>query len=107
MVRIEEYCSRNGLLPFKLWFESLDVQASLLINTVLTRMKMGNASNIKSVGNGVFERVIDQGPGYRIYFGKEELNFYILLGGGTKRNQQRDIDRAQQLWKEYKNRKYS
>lgn len=48
-------------------------------------MKNGNFSNVKSVGNGVSERKIDFGPGYRIYFAKDGDNLIILLGGGTKK----------------------
>ena len=72
---------------------------------VLTRMESGNLSNVKGVGHGVFECRLDHGPGYRIYFGKDGDNLIILLGGGTKRHQQRDVEKAQALWREYKERK--
>ena len=56
-------------------------------------------------GEGVFECRIDFGPGYRIYFGKDRDTLVILLGGGTKKRQQKDIVNAKILWKEYKRRK--
>ena len=104
-MKIEEYQDSNNKLAFKEWFESLDTQTALMVNTVLTRMKHGNHLHIKAVGNGVYERIIDSGPGYRIYFGKEGLDIIILLCGGSKRRQQKDINKAKFLWKEYKERK--
>ena len=68
-------------------------------------MENGNFSNVKSVGNGVSERRVDFGPGYRIYFAKDGDNLIILLGGGTKKRQQSDINKARKYWKDYKDRK--
>lgn len=68
-------------------------------------MEQGNLSNVKGVGSGVFEYKIDFGPGYRVYFGKDGDRVVILLGGGTKKRQRKDIAEAQQLWKEYKAQK--
>lgn len=104
-MKIEEYQDVRGRSLFREWFEKLDTQAALMVNTILTRMKYGNTSNIKGVGNGVYERTIDYGPGYRIYFGKEGLDIIILLYGGSKKWQQKDINTAKLLWKEYKSRK--
>lgn len=59
----------------------------------------------KSVGAGVVERRIDWGPGYRVYFGQEGEKLIILLGGGTKKRQQHDIEDARARWAEYKRRK--
>ena len=75
------------------------------MNTCLTRMGNGNLSAVKGAGSGVHECVIDWGPGYRVYLGKVGDKLIILLGGGTKKHQQKDIDRAKKLWKEYKKRK--
>lgn len=65
----------------------------------------GVMCNVKSVGGGVLELRIDYGPGYRVYFGKDGAHIVILLGGGTKRRQNRDIRIAQDLWTTYKARK--
>ena len=62
-------------------------------------------SNTKRVGSGVFECRIDFGPGYRVYFGKDGNTLIILLGGGTKKRQQNDIQKARTIWKDYKIRK--
>jgi putative addiction module killer protein len=68
-------------------------------------MEHGNFSAAKAVGSGVSELRLDFGPGYRVYFGKDGERLVILLGGGTKRRQQTDIDVAHALWVEYKKRK--
>lgn len=65
-------------------------------------MEQGNLSNVKSVGAGVQEYRLDFGPGYRIYFGRDGDTLVILLTGGTKRRQQRDIDEALSCWRDYK-----
>ena len=68
-------------------------------------MEQGNFSNVKSVGEGVLEYRIDFGPGYRIYFGQDGQTLLILLAGGTKKRQQRDIDEAHAYWRDYKQSK--
>jgi putative addiction module killer protein len=75
------------------------------VATGLTRLAGGNFSNVKGVGSGMFEYKIDFGPGYRIYFGKDGERLVILLGGGTKNRQQRDIAAALANWQDYKRRK--
>jgi putative addiction module killer protein len=60
---------------------------------------------LEGVGGGVFEYRIDFGPGYRVYFGKDGEALVILLGGSSKKRQQRTIDAARQSWTEYKRRK--
>jgi putative addiction module killer protein len=65
-------------------------------------MEQGNFSNAKGVGEGVLEYKIDFGPGYRVYFGRDGDTIVILLTGGTKKRQQRDIDAARAYWRDYK-----
>ena len=67
--------------------------------------ELGNLSNTRSVGAGVLEYRIDSGPGYRIYLGRDGDALVVLLGGGTKVRQQRDIETARKLWREYRRRK--
>jgi putative addiction module killer protein len=71
----------------------------------VTRMALGNFSNAKSVGSGVHEYKIDFGPGYRIYFGRDGDRLILLLGGGTKKRQQKDIADALDRWQNYKQRR--
>ncbi len=71
----------------------------------IIRMEQGNFGNVKGVGQGVLEYRLDFGPGYRIYLGKDGDQIIILLGGGTKKRQQRDIRLAIARWQDYKRRK--
>jgi putative addiction module killer protein len=71
----------------------------------VARIEQDNLSSGKNVGGGVAEYRIDWGPGYRVYFGCDGQTIVILLGGGTKKRQQRDIAAAQASWADYKRRK--
>ena len=75
------------------------------VSVALARLEQGNLSNAKGVGEGVLEYRIDWGPGYRLYFGRDGEVLVILLTGGTKKRQQRDIDQAHELWTDYKRRR--
>jgi putative addiction module killer protein len=68
-------------------------------------MERGNLSKTKGVGGAVYEYKIDFGPGYRIYFGRDGERILILIGGGTKKRQNKDIQTAQARWADYKRRK--
>ena len=92
----------RGHSRYARWFDHLDARAAARVATALFRMERGNLSNAKGVGGGVFEYRIDFGPGYRIYFGKDGDTLIILLGGGTKARQQRDIENTRHLWQEYR-----
>ncbi len=83
----------------------LDGCAAAKVTTALTRMELGNLSNTRTLGAGVLEYRIDFGPGYRVYFGRDGEALIVLLGGGTKARQQRDIDSARRVWEEYRRRK--
>ena len=102
---VEEYVRENGAVPYQDWFDSLDAAAAAKVAVAKVRLSLGNTSNVKGVGSGVFELKIDFGPGYRVYFGKDGPTIAILLGGGTKKRQQRDIEDAQACWRDYKRRK--
>ncbi len=101
---VEEYLREDGSNPYKAWFDSLDAQAAAKVVTAKLRMELGNTSRVKWF-DGMGEYAIDWGPGYRIYLAKDGDTLIILFGGGTKRGQQRDIDRARELLAEYKARK--
>ena len=105
MTDVREYLDRQGRNPYKVWFDRLSPQAAAKVATALTRLALGNVSNVKGVGSGVFELKIDFGPGYRVYFGKDGEHLVILLGGGTKKRQQHDIAAAIADWQDYKRRK--
>jgi putative addiction module killer protein len=105
MVDIREYHDRGGHSPFREWYDRLNAEAARRVTTALYRVGLGNFSNAKSVGAGVYECKINFGPGYRVYFGREGEQIVILLGGGTKQRQQNDIRLALERWEDYKQRK--
>jgi putative addiction module killer protein len=105
MVDIREYNDQGGHSPFRQWYDRLNAEAARKVTTALYRVGLGNFSNAKSVGTGVYDCKINFGPGYRVYFGKDGEQIVILLGGGTKPRQQNDISLALERWQDYKLRK--
>jgi putative addiction module killer protein len=105
MIEVREYLDTKGRSPYAAWFDNLNAGAAAKIATAVTRISLGNFSNVEGVGSGVLEYKLDFGPGYRIYFGKDGEALVILLGGGTKKRQQRDINTALACWQDYKRRK--
>ncbi len=99
---IVEYLEPSGKSPFAVWFDNIPSDAAAKVAVALARLELGNISNIKSVGSGVSECRIDYGPGYRIYFGRHGQEIIILLAGGTKKRQQKDIEEAHARWQMYK-----
>jgi putative addiction module killer protein len=92
----------NGLVPFDEWFDSLrDLRMQAAVDARLTRVRAGNFGDCKSVGGGVFELRISFGPGLRVYYGLHGRQVVVLVGGGDKRSQARDIRRAQELWQQF------
>jgi putative addiction module killer protein len=104
-VQILEYLDARGRSPYAAWFDSLNANAAAKVAAALYRLETGNFSNVKGVGQGVFEGRIDFGPGYRIYFGKDGNLLLILLGGSSKQRQREAIVAAQERWTDYKRRK--
>jgi len=93
----------NGKVPFETWYYELkDQKARVSILSRLTRARFGNFGDCKYF-HGIGELKIDIGPGYRVYFALHENELIILLAGGVKNEQQKDIDAAVKLWKENKN----
>jgi putative addiction module killer protein len=87
---------------FRKWRMKLkDERARVLIASRLDRLAFGNAGDVKPVGQGVSELRIDHGPGYRVYFQKRGNTIILLLCGGDKRTQDRDIEIAKRLAAEW------
>jgi putative addiction module killer protein len=105
MLDVREYLDDQARSPFAEWFGELDALAAAKVATAVTRIGQSNLSNVKPVGSGVLEYRIDFGPGYRLYFGRDGDVLVILLGGGSKKHQQRDIDTAKARWADYKQRR--
>lgn len=106
-IRIIEYLDRQLRSPFALWFEGLNAPAAAKVTGAIYQMTVGNWSNVKGVGSGVFERKIDFGPGYRLYFGKDGDRIVILLGGSTKQRQGQAVKAALDRWADYRRGKGS
>ena len=88
---------------FKRWIRRLrDRVAVARINARLRNVTNGHFGDIRAVGNGVSEMRIQSGPGYRIYFIREGDEVVVLLCGGDKNSQHRDIERAKQIAKEWR-----
>lgn len=105
MVEIREYLDGAGQSPFAAWRSALNPEARAKVTTALYRIALGNFSNVRGVGFGVFECKINFGPGYRVYFGKDGADIVILLGGGTKKRQESDIEQAHARWADLKRQK--
>ncbi len=102
---IEIYETEDGKVPFSEWLTSLkDIQASARILLRLDRAKQGNLGDHKLISDGMFEFRIDAGAGYRVYFGRVSKQMIVILWGGDKGSQQRDIEKAQQYWMDYRSR---
>ena len=83
---------------YDIWFRRLrDVQAKARINTRIRRLRLGNPGDVRPVGKGVSEMRIDYGPGYRVYFVRRGQTVIVLLAGGDKSTQRRDINMAIRL----------
>jgi len=104
-IDIREYLTPNGKSPFREWLEGLDRPVAARIQARIYRFELGNLGDAKGVGDGVFEARFDFGPGYRLYFGRDGGTFIILLCGGDKDTQNKDIRRAKELWADYRKRK--
>jgi putative addiction module killer protein len=105
VLELRYYLAGDGKSPFEQWYSGLDTAAGAKVAVALARLEQGNLSNVKPVGEGVLEYRIDWGPGYRVYFGRDGAVLVILLTGGTKKRQQRDIDTAKTIWDDYKRRR--
>ena len=103
-MKVQEDLREDGSSPYEKWFNSLDSQAAAKVTVARTRLELGNTSNIKWL-KGIGEYKINWGPGYRIYLALEGNQLIILFGGGTKKSQKSDIEKAKKLYQEYKNRK--
>lgn len=102
-MKVQEYIREDGSNPYQKWFDSLNPQAAAKVAVAKARLELGNISNIKWF-DGIGEYKINWGLGYRIYLARKGNRLIILLGGGTKKKQQADIERAKNLYQEYKER---
>ena len=101
-IDVKFYVTHGRKAPFVDWLVGLkNAKTRDIIIARIARIRLGSIGEHKSVGDGVFELRIDYGPGYRVYFGREGKTLVILLCGGDKGSQQRDIATAKKLWADY------
>jgi putative addiction module killer protein len=99
------YQQDRGQRPFDKWFQGLrDKRAQSRVITKLDQVRAGNFGDFKPVGAGVIELRIDVGAGYRIYCARHGEALVILLCGGDKHSQSKDIRRATEFWTDWKRR---
>ena len=101
---VQELLLEDGSSPYADWFNRLPADVAAKVVTAKLRMQQGNLSSVEWF-RGIGEYKIDYGPGWRIYLAKDGLQLIILIGGGSKARQQRDIERAVDLWDQYKRSK--
>ncbi|HEX9876266.1 MAG TPA: type II toxin-antitoxin system RelE/ParE family toxin [Gammaproteobacteria bacterium] len=105
-VKVRRYQTAEGKVPLSEWLDGLrDGRARARIVARLDRLSVGLLGDWKSVGEGVSELRVDYGPGYRVYYGQDGKTLILLLCGGDKRIQTKDIKKAHGYWKDYKARK--
>ncbi len=104
-MEVRQYQTVDGRTPIAEWLDGLrDVPARRRIVARLDRLSLGLIGDWKSIGSGVYELRIDTGPGYRVYYAQDGAAIVLLLCGGDKRTQAKDIERAHAYWKDYKAR---
>ena len=102
---LRNYLTPSGREPVEEWLQSLrDVKTRAAIRTRINRLRLGNFGDAKPLGEGVCELRIHHGPGYRVYYGDWDGTIIILLCGGEKRTQGRDIRKAKEYWQELRSR---
>jgi len=102
---LDYYVTSAGKKPFKEWLEGLrDVSGRAKIRVRLDRARLGNLGDNRSVGEGVHELRVDYGPGYRVYYALEGSRLILLILGGDKSSQERDIARAKEYWRDQQRR---
>jgi putative addiction module killer protein len=100
-VRVREFVTASGTAPYREWLLRLDGVTRARIQARVLRFEDGNFGDARSVGGGVLEARVMFGAGYRVYFGREGDALVLLLAGGSKGSQARDIRLAHAFWREY------
>jgi putative addiction module killer protein len=104
IIKVTIYSTQSNKEPYSDWEHKLDRVTKAIIINRLDRIKWGNFGDAKAIkdGEGIWELRIDFGPGYRIYFGRINNEIVVLLAGGNKSSQDRDIAKAKRYWTEHK-----
>ena len=105
MIKVARYIASDGTDDFGTWLQKQTPETRARIQTRIDRVELGNFGDHKSVGAGVFELRVHHGPGLRVYYGRDGDLLVILLAGGTKKRQVRDIERATANLRAYRQEK--
>lgn len=102
-IDIEIYELENGKSPYLQWESKLSRSVEAIVDARLARIQVGNFGDCKSIqgAKGMYELRIHFSPGYRIYFGNDGNKIILLLLGGTKGNQKKDIQKSYEYWQNY------
>jgi len=104
-VEVRQYQTADGRVPLAEWLDGLrDAVTRARVVARLDRLAAGLRGDWKGIGGGVCELRINLGPGYRVYYGQDGDTLILLLCGGSKGTQAKDIERAHAYWKDYKAR---
>ena len=98
---VREYLRADGRSPFREWLDELDLKTRARVQARVLRFELGNLGDHKSVGQGVQEARLAFGSGYRIYFGMHGSAVVLLLLGGDKGSQSKDIRLAREYWADF------
>jgi len=100
--KIDYYVTENDKAPFLEWSDNLDVKSQIIVDRLIQRVAQGGAKkSVKSLKDGVFEIKIPHASGLRVYFGEDGDKINLLLLGGDKKTQNRDIKKAKEYWSNY------
>lgn len=108
-LEVRKYVTATGRVPFDEWIATLSSVMRARAYANIARVEAGNLGNVKPLTDtdGVMELRMFFGPGYRVYLGRDGATIMLLLCGGDKNSQRRDIVRAMAMWRDYKTRKES
>lgn len=101
---LEYYVAENGKAPLLEWLKRLDMITKAKVATKIDSLSCGNFGKCKSLGGGLYELKIDFGPGYRVYYSQVGKRILLLISGGDKGSQKRDIKQAIDCLQSYKER---
>jgi putative addiction module killer protein len=100
LIKIVIYSTKTGKEPYSEWEDGLDKKTQAIVKNRLDRISLGNLGKVKAIkgSKDIWEIVLDIGPGYRIYYGKKGATIVLLLVGGEKKTQERDIEKVKRYW---------
>lgn len=100
--KLQKYVTEKGKCPFDDWFDGLrDKRTQAIVLTRLNRVVQGNFGLCRQLSGSISELKIDFGPGYRVYFAEDGQTIVVLLCGGDKSTQAKDIEIAKKYWADY------